>query len=575
MASKFGTPNDDSLFGGPEDDLLRGLGRKDFLKGGGGDDVIYGDDPGSLSERGEGTGLLGMVYDTGSSMNRVDDAQNLIDTTAADASFTATRLDYPNGLGNRAPNNIALSDFLGDDAADLDVFGPDDDLVVDTLTIHFSGYIYIPEGTHDFTIVSDDGFRLQIGGDLIAEYDKNQGFREETGSQYFEGGVYAFDLVWYQNGGQSGLEVTSSLPGNIGDYLYTSLDDVGVALEDPDGDGRYTPADGDPAGDDTIEGDSGNDTLFGNGADDSLYGGSDDDSLSGDAGNDFLDGGSGADWQFGGAGDDRISFDPFDNFMGGGTGNDTLLGTTGDDDIRFDNGNFDQGSKNAGFESVYLGDGSNLLIGGGASDLESSGQGLYVEGGADRDIVSLWEVGDDIVDARGGTDTVYGGPGSDVIFGGDDRDFLYPGADNDTVYGGAGNDVYHVGLGDGSDWLVDAHDGSEDNGLILFHGYNDPEWDDYYGVNPDNFSYVVGDVMVDSGSGPQLERVVTISFDNGEAEGSANYQDGEVRFIAGTIETLNLWDHTDVHGGGPPTAGDFTVYQYQWNETTESFDAVS
>ena len=573
MAIKYGSNSADNLFGGAEHDIIRGLGRDDFLRGFAGDDIIYGDEPGDIGdERGAGTGLNALVYDTGSNMNRVDDAETLISTTDADASFTATTLDYPTGLNNRAENNIQLSNFLGVDSSGLDVFGPADDLVVDTLAIHFTGFIYLPEGTHTFNVTSDDGFRLRIGGDVVTEYDKNQGFRTESDTRFYEEGVYRFDLVWYQNGGQSGLEVTSSLPGEIGDYLYASIDDVGVPLEDPDGDGRYTVVEPDPPGDDTLEGDEGNDTLFGNGENDFLYGGDDDDSLSGDDGEDFLDGGPGRDWQFGGDGDDIVNFDPQDFFMGGGGGNDTLLGTDDNDQILFGDSNFDQSEKHSGFEVVNLGEGNNLLIGANGGSLNAPGAPLLVEGGSDRDVISLWEVGNDLIDARGGTDTVYGGPGDDLIFGGDDRDFLYPGAGSDTVYGGAGNDVYHVGLGDGSNWLVDASDGSENNGLILFHGYNDPDWNDFYGVNPDDFDYTVDDVMVDSGSGPQLERVVTITFNNGEDPNSAAYQNGEVRFIAGTIETLNLWDHADVIGGAPPRGSAFDVYTYQWNETTESFE---
>lgn len=574
MATRFGTNFRDEIFGASFKDLIRGLGRDDYLKGGGGDDIIYGDDAGTFSEIGKGSGLTGNVYNTSHHINHISQADWKIANLPQSASFIATSLDYPNGSAERVLPHTYLTSFLGDDASSLNFLNGSSDFKVDTVVFHITGYIYIPQGTHTFSMKSDDGFRLRIGDETVIEYTSN-GFHTRSDTSYYEEGIYAFDLVWYQNEGRAGLELDTSLPGSIGDYLYKSLDDTGLPLEDSDGDGRYTLIVPDPPGDDTIEGEDGNDTLFGNAANDTIFGGDDDDSLSGDDGNDFLDGGSGRDWLFGGSGDDVVRFDFLDFFRGGGFGRDSLLGTEGDDDIRFDDSSFDQSQKQAGFEEVYLGNGNNLLIGGGAGSLDGEGAGLYVEGGEDRDVISLWEVGDDIVDARGGTDTVYGGPGSDVIFGGGGRDFLYPGAGADTVYGGEGNDVYHVGLGDGTDWLVDSTDGSEDNGLILFHGYNDPEWDDYYGVNPDNWSYVVEDVLVDSGSGPQLERVVTMSFDNGEPEESAAYQEAEVRFIAGTIETLNLWDHADVHGGAPPRGGDFNVFTYQWNETTETFDPVS
>ncbi|MEX2407829.1 MAG: PA14 domain-containing protein, partial [Rhodovibrionaceae bacterium] len=483
------------------------------------------------------------------------------------------QLDYPNGSPDRVGQHTYLTQFLGSDAASLD-FHNSGNFKVDTIVMHITGYIYIPEGTHTFTVKSDDGFRLRIGDETVVQYSSN-GFHYESDTSYYQEGVYEFDLVWYQNGGNAGLELHSSLPGDISDYLYASLEDTGLPLVDPDGDGTYELSDGEPAGDDTIMGEDGNDSLYGNGGDDSIYGGDEDDLLSGDDGNDLLDGGKGRDWIFGGAGNDLVDFDRFDWFIKGGPGRDTLRGSDDDDDIRFDDSNFDQSEKNAGFEVVELGNGNNLLIGANAGSLDGVGGPLLVTGGDGRDVISLWEIGDDIVDARGGTDTVYGGPGNDVIFGGGDRDFLYPGAGADTVYGGEGNDIYHVGLGDGVNWLVDTADGSENNGLILFHGYNDPEWDDYYGVSPENWSYVVEDVMVDSGSGPQLERVVTMTFDNGEPEDSDAYQEGTARFLAGTIETLNLWDHEDVLGGAPPRGGDFNVSQYQWNETTETFDPTS
>jgi Ca2+-binding RTX toxin-like protein len=71
---------------------------------------------------------------------------------------------------------------------------------------------------------------------------------------------------------------------------------------------------------------------------------------------------------------------------------------------------------------------------------------------------------DNVINALGGNDTIYGGAGNDTISGNEGNDTLYGqdgndildgGTGNDTLYGGKNNDTYLFGRGDGADKIIE------------------------------------------------------------------------------------------------------------------------
>ena len=91
---------------------------------------------------------------------------------------------------------------------------------------------------------------------------------------------------------------------------------------------------------------------------------------------------------------------------------------------------FDQSSANDKGDTLYGGDGNDILFGQGGDD--------FLYGGA----------GNDILFGGSGNDTLYGESGSDVLSGGSGNDTLYGGTGNDVLSGGLGNDILVGGLSD-------------------------------------------------------------------------------------------------------------------------------
>jgi PEP-CTERM motif-containing protein len=167
---------------------------------------------------GSGTGLNAEFHDT----NVVDvNAAETELTTATTATFRSTALDYPNGSANTVGDGTTLAVFLGADAASLSGAG------TTTLTgsvFGFDGFIKIVNAfdttpgnsTIDvtFSVGSDDGFRLRIGGVVVTEFPTPRVFAFSTGTANFAAeGLYPFALVYFENEILTGLEVCSSIPG--------------------------------------------------------------------------------------------------------------------------------------------------------------------------------------------------------------------------------------------------------------------------------------------------------------------------------------------------------------------------
>lgn len=147
-------------------------------------------------------GLLAEVYDTGTTLRKLSDVDGLTNQEP-DSFFTATVLTYSDH------GKHTLADFLGiEDSRSL--FG-NPDAQLHTMAFRFTGFIDLKAGDHRFTVGSDDGFVLRVGGRDISQYDGNRPYSQTNkGSGEFHAdrdGLYPVELIYWENGGRARLDV--------------------------------------------------------------------------------------------------------------------------------------------------------------------------------------------------------------------------------------------------------------------------------------------------------------------------------------------------------------------------------
>lgn len=123
------------------------------------------------------------------------------------ATFSASAIDYPMGDAIRlggAPG-IRLGDFLGTDSASLS--GGAGTEIGGGSVFRFSGHLRIDGPNLLFRIAADDGFLFFIDGKRIVGFD-SFGFLATLALSLSDLplGLHAFDLLYWQNGGDMGIE---------------------------------------------------------------------------------------------------------------------------------------------------------------------------------------------------------------------------------------------------------------------------------------------------------------------------------------------------------------------------------
>jgi Ca2+-binding RTX toxin-like protein len=203
------------------------------------------------------------------------------------------------------------------------------------------------------------------------------------------------------------------------------------------------------AGDDVIDAGDGDDQINAGAGDDTLTGGAGNDSLLGDAGNDEyrFSAGHGQDvvnnYDEGEASIDRIRFDESissDDVTLERNGNDLLVLSQADDQILVRSFFNDSGNSAFALDGIVFSDGTSW-----DKDYILDAVKVVSEG---DDVVIGYDTKDDVVDALGGNDRVYGHAGSDVLRGGNGNDRLYGQDGNDQLYGGNDTDKLYGGEGD-------------------------------------------------------------------------------------------------------------------------------
>ncbi len=280
--------------------------------------------------------------------------------TATDATFIATTIDYDIGfdLGDdnveehwnlgRNPKDTEggvdsgnLYRFLGHDGNDdrdsIEVttgLGETTDAIV-----RLAGSVYLDDGSYDIRVTSDDGFRMTIGGQEVAQYDEiTPPLTTVTENVALTGGFQDIEMLYWDQAERSELKVELKRSGQ-GDDEYKTLSTENFALfgEDPQPDleDNQTIARNDDGSFSIVtgadyDGDETGNTVFGTEASDTIDGRAGDDLLAGNAGNDTLLGGAGNDGLAGGVGDDVLAGGEGNDLMTGGLGADTFAWNLGD-----------------------------------------------------------------------------------------------------------------------------------------------------------------------------------------------------------------------------------------------------
>ncbi|ABZ78462.1 putative outer membrane adhesin like protein [Shewanella halifaxensis HAW-EB4] len=169
----------------------------------------------------------------GGNLSSVSQVRDFINSNEADATFTATTLNYAKGGGNLG-TGTSLQSFLGDDAASLSNDpGNSSDAI-----LHMQGSVQLDAGTYGLKVTADDGYSVLIDGVVVAEVSRNQSSSTrvpgDDGHIYFDitdPGAHSIEVIYWDQGGAYQLNIELGVfdqnNQQIGDY--TPLGDQIIA----------------------------------------------------------------------------------------------------------------------------------------------------------------------------------------------------------------------------------------------------------------------------------------------------------------------------------------------------------
>jgi glyoxylate utilization-related uncharacterized protein len=155
--------------------------------------------------------VLARALDNGvGTINYLDTGSSLF-ANARDVSSSGGTFGSAGAFGGGFLARTLSGSFAGPNAED------------DNFAMKASGFIYIPAaGTWNFTVASDDGFRLEMGDNaaLVAEFDGGRALAPTTGSvEVATPGYYRYNLTWFQGSGSAGAELYANGPGQPNNVL--------------------------------------------------------------------------------------------------------------------------------------------------------------------------------------------------------------------------------------------------------------------------------------------------------------------------------------------------------------------
>ncbi|MEW6351947.1 MAG: calcium-binding protein [Thermodesulfobacteriota bacterium] len=337
------------------------------------------------------------------------------------------------GLGNDTLTGGTQDDeLIGGPGSDLYVFHLLDgvDTIIDTSTAAEGNMILFGEG-----ITPDDITTRREGTTLVLAYG-NLGDEIRLPGFDYNGvnGSHVVETLEFADGTQVGLV----------NFVDPATEDDDVIL------GSYFA--------EAINARGGNDTVFAYEGSDSVYGGTGSDSIDAGAGDDLIIGGPDDDTLIGGEGQDSYVFIP-------GDGIDTIIDTAtlGEGNVIIFGEGITQNNLSTHMEGTTLvleygpGDAIRLLdfdynAQNGSHVVETitfaDGSSIrlptLVDPGTEGDDVILGSYFVDVINAKGGNDTVTTFESNDIVLGGFGNDVIDAGAGADSMSGGLGDDAYVV-----------------------------------------------------------------------------------------------------------------------------------
>ncbi len=168
------------------------------------DNVDIDDDNDGILDSDEGCpGLNGKYYGTNQWVYSILSAVGHT-YGAPDATFYVSHSDFTSGTGSLG-YGTHLQDFLGPDATTLDV----DPANTRRAIIKLEGYVYLEAGTHNFRVRANDGYRIRIDWQTVAQVDHNQGTVTRIHNSFTvpESRYYPIEILYWNAGGTYALTV--------------------------------------------------------------------------------------------------------------------------------------------------------------------------------------------------------------------------------------------------------------------------------------------------------------------------------------------------------------------------------
>jgi CotH protein/lamin tail-like protein/Big-like domain-containing protein/PA14 domain-containing protein len=155
-------------------------------------------------------------------------------TSFGDVNGASALLNNPASATSTTSSTSPVVNFMTEGGGER--FPPTDPFPVSWPTTNFAGrftgFVQVSSaGLRTFGVHSDDGFRLKIDGQVVAEYPQPRGPGSTLGNFNFPAaGSYPVVLDWYENGGGDIVELFQE--DGTGDHLVNGGSEVAVTIDD-------------------------------------------------------------------------------------------------------------------------------------------------------------------------------------------------------------------------------------------------------------------------------------------------------------------------------------------------------
>ena len=151
-------------------------------------------------------------------VNPVGQAGNTVRISAAKyrpvgaANFTpGISYDVFEGRFSKVPDFSKLKAVKSGQAANVSVAPMTRE---EEVALHFNGYVSVEQpGIYEFSLSSDDGSWLKVGGAMVIDNDGLHGSDVKTGKVKLDRGMYTFEVGFFEQGGAQSLNLAWKKPG--------------------------------------------------------------------------------------------------------------------------------------------------------------------------------------------------------------------------------------------------------------------------------------------------------------------------------------------------------------------------